>query len=325
MLKLDFLNVGDGDAILIRDDAADFVLLVDTGRPHIEFTRGSKRTSVLNHLMQAKIDHIDLLVLTHLHFDHIGGALSVLRHIPVKRLLAAYLPPEDAAWIDAPASEEKTVVGMIDALNLFCDIVTAARTNGTRCECAIGSEEQLTPDLQMKPELPDDELLTRQREHFDAIYRGEPLPEDVLYAVSKERNISSLRLRLQYAGKSVLLTGDSYAAYWENDPSPHCDILKVPHHGDDKSMTQVLLDQLQPEYAVISCENAESPKKPRPAEFVLAMLLEKVPHVLCTENRAFEQFPATTQAAIHLEIHDDGSIHQIGEVVSPAPEAIANP
>ena len=33
MLKLDFLNVGDGDASLVRDDAADFVMLVDTGRP----------------------------------------------------------------------------------------------------------------------------------------------------------------------------------------------------------------------------------------------------------------------------------------------------
>jgi len=78
MLKLDFLNVGDGDAILVRDDAADFVMLVDTGRPHIEFTKGSRRTSVINHLMRERIDHINLLVLTHLHFDHIGGTLHGL-------------------------------------------------------------------------------------------------------------------------------------------------------------------------------------------------------------------------------------------------------
>lgn len=308
MLKLDFLNVGDGDAILVRDDAADFVMLVDTGRPHIEFTKGSKRTSVINHLMRERIDHIDLLVLTHLHFDHIGGTLPVLRHIPVQRLLAVTLPPENAPWIDSSVSEEKTIVGLCDALNLYSDIVTAARESGTLCETASLTSEQLTPQLSMLPVLPDEALVRRQKKQFDAIFRGEPLSEDVLYAVSKERNISSLRLRLTYAGRTVLLTGDSYAAYWENDPEEPCDILKVPHHGDEKSMTQVLLDRLKPEYAVISCENAESPKKERPADHVLEMLLMSVPHVLCTENRAFQHYPASTQTAVRLEIHPDGSI-----------------
>ncbi|MEN6420147.1 MAG: MBL fold metallo-hydrolase [Clostridiaceae bacterium] len=308
MLKLDFLNVGDGDAILVRDDAANFVMLVDTGRPHIEFTKGSRRTSVINHLMRERIDHIDLLVLTHLHFDHIGGTLSVLRHIPVRRLLAVYLPPEGAPWIDAPASEEKTVVGLCDALNLYGDIVSAARSSGTKCEIAGRTAEQLTPQLTMLPVLPDEALVRRQKKQFDAIYLGEPLPEELLYASSKERNISSLRLRLAYAGRTVLLTGDSYAAYWENAPEEPCDILKVPHHGDDKSMTQALLDRLKPAYAVISCENAESPKKERPAKFVLEMLLNSVRHVLCTENRTFPNYPATTQTVVRLEIHPDGTI-----------------
>ncbi|HWP21698.1 MAG TPA: MBL fold metallo-hydrolase [Candidatus Cryosericum sp.] len=308
MLKLDFLNVGDGDAILIRDDAVNFVMLVDTGRPHIEFTKGSKRTSVINHLMRERIDHIDLLVLTHLHFDHIGGTLSVLRHIPVRRLLAVYLPPEGAPWIDSSVSEEKTIVGLCDALNLYADIVSAARSSGTTCEIASRTAKKLTPQLTMLPVLPDKALVRRQKKQFDAIFRGEPMTEDVLYAISKERNISSLRLRLTYADKTVLLAGDSYAAYWENDPEEPCDILKVPHHGDEKSMTQILLDRLKPEYAVISCENVESPKKERPAKFVLEMLLNGVPRVLCTENRSFEGYPATTQTVVRLEIHPDGAI-----------------
>lgn len=308
MLKIDFLNVGDGDAILLREESCDFVMLVDTGRPHVEFTKGSKRRACINHLMEEGVDHIDLMVLTHLHFDHIGGALAVLRHIPVKRLIAAYLPPEGAHWISAPESEEKTIVGMIDALNLFADIISAARTAGTRCECATREAEQLTKRLSLRPVPPDDALLLRQRAHFDAIYRGETMPEDELYAISKERNISSLRLRLSYADRQIVLTGDSYAAYWENDPEEPCDILKVPHHGDDKSMTQTLLSRLQPEYAVISCENAESPKKPRPAPEVLSMLLDQVPHVLCTENRLFERYPATTQTMIRLSVDCDGTI-----------------
>ena len=308
MLKLDFLNVGDGDAILIREVESGYTLLVDTGRPHIEFTNGSRRRACINHLMRMGIRQIDLMVLTHLHFDHIGGALAVLRHIPVKRLMASYLPPEDASWILAPNSEEKTIVGMVDALNLYQDIVSAARALGTHCERANRETEQLTERLAMRPVPADDTLLARQKEHFDAIYHGEVMPEDVLYAISKERNISSLRLRLTYADRRILLTGDAYASYWENDPEEPCDILKVPHHGDDKSMTQKLLSSLQPEYAVISCENADSPKKERPAPQGLSMLLDQVPHVLCTENRVFERFPATTQERIHIEIDTDGTI-----------------
>ena len=308
MLKLDFLNVGDGDAILLREESSDFVMLVDTGRPHIEFTEGSKRAVAVKHLMQEHVGHIDLMVLTHLHFDHIGGALSILRHIPVKRLLAAYLPPENAGWVYAPDSNQKTIVGLIDALNLFSDIVSAARACGTVCERAANCNLRLTDELSMTVTTPDNALLARQKEHFDAIYRGAALPEDVLYACSKDRNVSSLRLLLSYAGRSILLTGDSYASYWEHDPGQPCDILKVPHHGDEKSMTQLLLNRLRPEYAVISCENAAAPKKERPAPHVLTMLLDQVPHVLCTENRAFANYPAGTQSAVRLEIHPDGSI-----------------
>ena len=64
MLKLDFINVGDGDAILIRETGpgeADYVMLVDCGRPHIEFVPGSKRRHALNYLMREGIGRIDLM------------------------------------------------------------------------------------------------------------------------------------------------------------------------------------------------------------------------------------------------------------------------
>ena len=79
MLKLDFLNVGDGDAILLREESSDYVMLVDTGRPHVEFTKGSKRRACINHLREEGVDHIDMMVLTHLHFDHIGGLIDLPR------------------------------------------------------------------------------------------------------------------------------------------------------------------------------------------------------------------------------------------------------
>lgn len=310
MLKLDFINVGDGDAILIRETRPgieDYVMLIDCGRPHVEFVKGSLRRPALNYLMEEKIDHIDLMLLTHLHFDHIGGALAVLRHIPPRRLVTLYLPPANAGWITPAALKEKTVVGLCDALNMFRDIVSAARAQGCRCEEAAAGTEALTDALTMRLSLPDAALAERQRRMYDALYLHESPSDEEIYAVSKERNCSSLIARLEYAGRSVLFTGDSYASYWEESGQPSCDILKLPHHGDARSMTQALLDSLSPSYAVVSCQNDPNAKKERPAAFVVEMLQGRVA-ILCTENRDIPACPAATRRAVRFTIGEDGAI-----------------
>ncbi len=313
MLRLDFINVGDGDSILVREDETNYVMLVDCGRPYIEFVKGSMRASAVNYLMKERVDHIDLMVLSHLHIDHIGGAYAILRRMPVKKMLAAYLPPDGARWVTAPAgSNVKTVVGLCDMLNMFSDIVSDVREKGGTCELAREGTIPVTNSLSMRVLLPDEGLLARQKSMFDGLYAGGQYPEDVLYAVSKERNCSSLRMYVDYAGRSALLTGDSYAAYWENDErAVPCDILKVPHHGDEKSMTERLLLRLKPEYAVVSCQNDTSTKKERPAERVLKLLSGHVRHVLCTENRPFPAFPATAHDAVRISIDSDGTIRCI--------------
>ena len=112
MLEVRFYNVGDGDAILLKETRPgqpDYNVLVDTGRPFVELGAGSKRRDVVTHLLQDGIDHIDFMILTHLHIDHIGGAMDVLRNIPVYVLCADYFPPEDAArnrrYADLPRGE----------------------------------------------------------------------------------------------------------------------------------------------------------------------------------------------------------------------------
>ena len=66
------LDVGQGDAILLRDSAGN--VLVDTGR------RDGK---VLAGLANAGIAKIDNLFITHPDSDHIGGVLRVVARIPV--------------------------------------------------------------------------------------------------------------------------------------------------------------------------------------------------------------------------------------------------
>ena len=311
MLRIDFINVGDGDAALIRLNDDEFTILVDTGRPLVSAATGSKRAHAIDFLMREGVKHIDLMILTHLHFDHMGGALGVMRHIKVDRMTALDLPPKDAGWIFLPEGDcERTVANLFHALNYFADTVTRARELGVSCELAKRGELEAPNGLRLTLYLPDDELKARQKAVFDSLYRGEKLQGELSYAASKERNISSLMLRIEYEGKSVLITGDAYGAYWQDAEMPPCDILKMPHHGDEKSMTESLIAKLHPSYAITSCQNDAVQKKERPAERTIRMIKPYVPNILCTENRQLLSLEASCNTAISLVI-ENGSVRRI--------------
>src|ERR1700730_4123427 len=78
-LEMRFLDVGQGDAILIRQAAK--TALVDAGRS----------ANIILQLQALGIDTIDLLVASHNHADHIGGMVAVLRGTGGLHPSAAYL------------------------------------------------------------------------------------------------------------------------------------------------------------------------------------------------------------------------------------------
>lgn len=73
--EITFLDVGQGDAILIRSDT--FVVLIDAGR--------SQQT--IEDLGQLGVHHINLLIASHNHQDHIGGMDYVINKLPVALFL----------------------------------------------------------------------------------------------------------------------------------------------------------------------------------------------------------------------------------------------
>ncbi len=312
MLEIFFCNVGDGDAVLLterRDGQPDYTVLTDCGRPFLEPKEGSLRKEAIYYLKARGVDRIDRMYLTHLHVDHIGGAQRILGAIPTDRLEAAYLPPEDARWIPQSfTSTDKTQNGIRYMLNIFRDVTETARLYGCRAETVSAGTERLTERLSVTAILPKREILDRQKLAFDALYRGEEIDADEVYRAAKQRNLSSLMLRFDYAERSVLITGDRYASDWEDEPIGHVDVLKLPHHGDPKSMTAPLLQKLSPSVAVISCQSDPRNGKDRPNEQVVTMLQSSVPHVFCTENRPLKTLEASTHNGVRITIGDDGTI-----------------
>ncbi len=314
MLRADYLNVGDGDAALIRlidEGQTQYTLLIDTGRPDVRREAGSLRSAVWEQLSRERVTAIDCLLISHLHLDHFGAAEEVLKTVPVRRILTLYRPPMDAAAPHERQTGSKSTAGLLDALRRFLRLYRLAEEQGVEWMDAKPMLLPLKGDLSARLTLPDAALIDRQRDCFDRLYHGEEPTEETLYRVSKERNNSSLRVRLLYCGAELLFTGDAYAAYWENEQESPCTILKLPHHGDQKSMTGELIDKLNPAYSVVSCQQDPESKKERPCQALVSLYGERGLPLYCTENRALEGLAPATHEKISFTIDAVGRVTRL--------------
>lgn len=312
MLEIFFCNVGDGDAILLterREGRPDYTVLIDAGRPYVDPKNGSLRKEAIYYLKARGVTRIDRMILTHPHIDHVGGAVRILEQIPVARLTVPILPPEDAVWLSPSfVSTDKAQNGLRHLLNVMAGIVQTARRCGTEVDAAKDGGEQLSERLLMTTYLPGTELFDRAKLVYERLYRGVPVSDALVHAVSRERNQTSLMHRFTYAGRSVLLTGDRYGFDWEAEDVAPCDVLKLPHHGDSKSVTRELIGKLSPSLAVISCQTDPKKGKDRPSAETLQMVSEVVPAVACTENREMPGMPAATHNGVCCRIGEDGRL-----------------
>jgi len=89
-LEVNFINVGEGDCILINTPNTLNILIDGGGTPQSDFDVGRK--IVIPYLRRKGIGEIDLLILTHPHIDHLEGLLPLLREIKVNRVLDSGLP-----------------------------------------------------------------------------------------------------------------------------------------------------------------------------------------------------------------------------------------
>jgi competence protein ComEC len=83
-LTLHFLDVGQGDAALVRTPAGRWVL-IDAG-PRDERTDAGRRV-VAPFLARHRVGGLAVAVLSHAHADHLGGFGSVLERYPASRML----------------------------------------------------------------------------------------------------------------------------------------------------------------------------------------------------------------------------------------------
>ncbi len=85
-----FIDVGQGDGILIRTKDGDIV--IDTGTNENE-------NDFLMYLRTLGVESLEYLVITHPHSDHMGGADLVLESLRVKRVIMPDTPNSTSAYL----------------------------------------------------------------------------------------------------------------------------------------------------------------------------------------------------------------------------------
>lgn len=316
MLDIHFINVADGDSILIeeREPGKTFRMLVDTGRAVLASREDSLRLTAAEYLREKRISHLDVLVITHLHIDHFGGLRALLPEVRIDDVYAGFFPDHPGTRIPDEPDGQKTVRGMIDCVNRWAEDVEQLRAKGCRLHPISDTlhDLSLTSRLCMDLCCPNRTLNAVQKRVWEDMLSGQTVPEDLKYWTSKSRNPGSLRLRLRYEGRSVELAGDCYGEMWEREALAPCDIFKTPHHCDAKALTPLLVQKLRPAYAVISCGADYIAHKDRPSEGAVGLLREQGAQCWFTDS-----FSASWQESVYWN-SIDFTILENGEILTPS-------
>ena len=297
-MTLDFINVGYGDAILIRNGT--FAMLVDCGDITVGHGGpGSQRISAAEFLRREGVETLDLLVLTHLHRDHSGGLTELLKTVRVKKFLCNYLPPK-AFWgeeVPVPADFSADARCLLESMNIYLAALTVLEQQGTDISLTAPGPIVLCPGLTAEAFMEAQTVFGWQSAIWQNVLEGHA-DNDELDELDGFINNTSVRLRLKCGETTVELPGDMYADCWEKHDIPACTIVKLPHHGHRDSITPRLLDMLAPEHVVISVSNSRTDDCP--ASSVIRMVREKgcrlhitdaVRHDgICTPDRASVRF-----------------------------------
>lgn len=269
-MNLTFVNVGYGEAILVSCPDASapdgvFTMLIDggSGLPEEYQNQPSGRLPVTEFVRRSGLGHLDAMVSTHIHEDHLCG-LAALPDTLMPKVLWQSLPLDFCRRVMHPLPERGGTVSrnnflrsLNDALPLMERVCAAG---GSVEDLGAGMERTLCSGLTLRVLSPAPEARRELMERMEALYA--PQPEEAFFrkldALDARMNNFSLMLLLDYRGTRVLLPGDTnVAGYGHVDPADlRADIFKVGHHGQKDGADEALLRAVRPK-AVVCCASSD--------------------------------------------------------------------
>jgi len=239
-LEIHMIDVGQGDAIALRTPRWRWIL-VDAGD---QWRQGDAGERVVAPYLRRRGGDVAAFILSHPHADHIGGAASIIRRLPVAFVWDGGYPQPSSVYEDVlDAARDRGVAWRSARLGGAIDI------DGVRLTV-------LSPDSAEIAAAPDANAASVV---VMAEYRG----VRILLTGDAERDVES-RLA-QRLGKDL-----------------RADVLKVGHHGSATSSTAQLLEAVAPRLALVSVGAGNRYGHPSPE--VLDALQARGAHVLRTDD-----------------------------------------
>ena len=228
-LRIDFLDVGQGDAALVTMPDGTTLLVDGGGRQsftrRVEMSAGEQaepferdarsigEAVVSEYLWWRGLDSVDYILATHADADHIDGLNDVARNFNVRAAFVARAPRADPEYARFARSMYSSGVSVH----------------------LIGRGDSL---------------------------RFGPVIADVLWPMRNDstdapsNNDDSIVLRLRFNERTILLTGDIESLAEETILATRddlrSDVVKVAHHGSKTSSTQDFISATHPQLALIS-------------------------------------------------------------------------
>lgn len=107
-LRVTFIDVGQGDSILVEFPGRAKMLIDGGGDPRESFDVGERVVSPF--LWRKGIKKINFLILTHAHPDHLNGLKAVVKNFRIGELWEAFSPAEDPSYSEFKKSIPSRVV-----------------------------------------------------------------------------------------------------------------------------------------------------------------------------------------------------------------------
>jgi competence protein ComEC len=202
-MVVEFLDVGQGDSILITLATGE-VMLIDTG---------TDSADVLSMLQERAIEKIDVMILTHMHEDHIGGADEIINQIDIDILYMPQIGYNSQAYQNLENAVNQSDVKVEYAFAGDCFMLGNATV------------EILSPTVEMTD--------YEEQNNFSVV------------AMISYGDIDCL-----LTGDAEMLNEEQMI---NSGCSLDAEVLKVGHHGSRYSSSYQFLEAVSPEYAIISC------------------------------------------------------------------------
>ena len=229
-LKITVIDVGQGNSVLVQFPGGKNMLIDGGGFPESTFDVG--RTVVAPFLYHKRINHIDTIVLTHPHPDHLVGLIHIMNNFGVREVWTSNLPIDSERFPLWKKAIEENHINIVTVSNKSPGKII----NGTTIRVLWPADSSIKD---MENDLYDDV------------------------------NDASLVLKVTFGKVSILFPGDISSdvekQLIQSKADLRSDILLMPHHGSPYSSSMAFIKAVDCRYAVVSAGSNNVFHHPHPS------------------------------------------------------------